>query len=140
MMEKMEIFFGTIGPLLNDTSLSLEQKFSGIVERYIRLLTDNPDVPIFILSEIRSNPDRFVNKLPVSRLFESHFVKQLSERRPDLHPVHTFLNILGLTIFPFVMKPVLVMAGVVNGNTFVDRMEERKKLIPKWISMILDKE
>jgi hypothetical protein len=38
------------------------------------------------------------------------------------------------------MKPVLVMAGVVNGNTFVDRMEERKKLIPKWISMILDKE
>jgi AcrR family transcriptional regulator len=137
MMEKMEKFFGTIAPLLNDTDLGLEQKITAIVEKYIQLLTENPDIPLFILSEIRTSPDQFVNKLPVGRLFESHFFKQLQERRPDLNPIHTFLNVMGLSVFPFVMKPVLQMAGVLNDKAFQTRMDERKTLIPKWINAIL---
>lgn len=137
MMEKMEKFFGTIAPLLNDTDLGLEQKITAIVEKYIQLLTENPDIPLFILSEIRTSPDQFVNKLPVGRLFESNFFKQLQERRPDLNPIHTFLNLMGLSVFPFVMKPVLQMAGVLNEKAFQARMDERKTLIPKWINAIL---
>jgi AcrR family transcriptional regulator len=137
MMEKMEKFFGTIAPLLNDTDLALEQKITAIAEKYIQLLTENPDIPVFILSEIRTSPEQFANKLPINRLFESHFFKQLQERRPDLSPIHTFLNLMGLSVFPFVMKPVLQMAGVLNEKTFQARMDERKTLIPKWINTIL---
>src|SRR4249920_1132140 len=45
MMEKMESFFGTIIPILNDTSLSLEQKIVAVSEKYTVVLLENPDLP-----------------------------------------------------------------------------------------------
>jgi AcrR family transcriptional regulator len=137
MMEKMTSFFGAITPILNDTSLSLEEKFVAISEKYTNVLLQNPDLPLFILGEIRMNPDQFVNKLPIGKALESHFIKQLHERRPDLHPVHFLINLLGLTVFPFVVKPVLITAGALNEKAFNAKIQERIALIPKWMNAIL---
>lgn len=136
MTEKIANFFGAIGPVLEDSSLELEKKVTAISERYIDLLLENQDLPIFILSEIRTNPAQFVNKLP-SRLFESNFVKQLKERRPDLHPAQFLMNVLALTVFPFVMKPILEQGGVLTEKSFVREMGLRKALIPKWFKAML---
>jgi hypothetical protein len=68
---------------------------------------------------------------------ESNFIKQLHERRPDINPLHFLMNVLGLTVFPFVMKPVFQASGVLNEKIFAARMEERKALIPKWINAML---
>jgi AcrR family transcriptional regulator len=139
MMEKLASFFGTIAPILGDTALTLDQKISMVAEKYTHVLTDNPDLPLFILSEMRMNPEQFVSKLPFNKLFESHFIKQLQERRPDLHPVHFLLNILGLTVFPFIVKPVLVASGALTEKSFNARAEERISLIPSWMSAMLKK-
>jgi len=139
MMEKMASFFGTISPILGDTGLTLEEKIAMVAEKYTRVLTENPDLPLFILSEIRMNPDQFVNRLPFNKIFESHFVKQLQERRPDLHPVHFLMNMLGLTVFPFIVKPVLITSGSLNEKAFNARAEERISLIPGWMSAMLKK-
>ncbi len=137
MMEKMTSFFGAITPILNDTSLSLEEKFGAISEKYATVLLQNPDLPLFILGEIRMNPDQFVNKLPIGKALESSFIKQLHERRPDLHPLHFLMNLLGLTVFPFIVKPVLVTAGALNEKAFNAKIQERIALIPKWMNAIL---
>ncbi len=137
MMEKLEKFFGAIAPMLNDADASLDQKIVGISGNYIGLLTENPELPLFILSEIRNSPEQFVHKLPVARLIESHFIKQLHEKRPDLHPLHFLMNLLGLSVFPFIMKPVFHASGILNEKAFAARMEERKALIPKWINAML---
>lgn len=137
MVEKMAAFFGTIHPILNDTGISLEAKIASIAEKYIDLLSQNPDIPLFILSEIRMNPDQFINKLPVAKVLDSHFIKQVQEKRPDLHPSHFLINLLGLTVFPFIMKPVFQMTGMLNEKAFHDRLEERKILIPKWLNAML---
>ena len=139
MMEKIASFFGTIAPILGDTSLTLEQKISLVAEKYTRVLTDNPDLPLFILSEMRMNPDQFVGRLPFNKLLESHFIKQLQERRPDLHPLHFLMNILGLTVFPFIVKPVLIASGALNEKSFNARAEERISLIPNWMNAMLKK-
>lgn len=137
MMEKMTSFFGAITPILDDSGLSLEQKLVAVSESYTSVLLQNPDLPLFILGEIRMNPNQFVNKLPIGKALESHFIKQLQERRPDLHPVHFLINMLGLTVFPFVIKPVLITAGALNEKAFNARIEERIALIPKWMNAIL---
>jgi AcrR family transcriptional regulator len=137
MLEKLSKFFGTIAPVLNDTSLGLEQKITTISSNYIDLLSENPELPLFILSEIRHSPEQFVHKLPVAKLFESHFIKQLMEKRPDLNPVHFFMNLLGITVFPFIMKPVFQASGILNEKVFLAKMEERKALIPKWMNAML---
>lgn len=137
MLEKLSKFFGAIAPVLNDANASLDEKVASLSNNYIDLLMANPELPLFILSEVRNNPERFVNKLPIAKVADSHFIKQIHERRPDLHPLHFLMNVLGLSVFPFIMKPVFVASGILNEKAFALRMDERKKFIPKWINAML---
>jgi AcrR family transcriptional regulator len=137
MLEKLSKFFGAVAPILNDSNASLDQKIVAFSNNYIDLLSANPELPLFILSEVRANPERFVSKLPLTKIADSHFIQQLQERRPDIHPLHFLMNVLALSVFPFVMKPVFHASGILNERTFAARMEERKALIPKWIAGML---
>ncbi|MEO5977122.1 MAG: TetR family transcriptional regulator, partial [Chryseolinea sp.] len=137
MMEKMGRFFGALVPIFDNDDLSLEDKIAAISGTYIDLLTANPDLPIFILSELRFNTGQFVTRLPIQRLTESSLMKQLKKKRPDLHPTQFLMNVLGLTVFPFLMKPVLEQSGMLNEKTFHSQMAQRRKMIPKWIKAML---
>jgi AcrR family transcriptional regulator len=137
MMEKMGKFFGVVAIVVNDTTLTLEEKVTRIVENYIELLSTHPDLPIFVLSEIRANPAQFVNQFPLGRIFESDFMKQIRKKRPDLHPTQLLMNLLGLVVFPFVMKPVLHLSGILSEKAFDAQMAIRREMIPKWINAFL---
>ncbi|HMG91286.1 MAG TPA: TetR/AcrR family transcriptional regulator [Chryseolinea sp.] len=137
MMEKLTSFFGTIVPVLNNADLSLDQKIVAVSERYSTMLIEHPDLPLFILGEVRTNPETFANKLPIGKALESHFIKQLQERRPDLHPFHFLMNLLGLAVFPFILKPLLMTTGALNEKAFNAKIGERITLIPKWMSAML---
>lgn len=139
MMEKFQAFFGVIFPILNDANSTLEQKVELIADRYITLLTETPDLPIFILSEIRTNADRMIENVRLDKILgESQFVKQLHARRPDMHPVQLIMSILGLVVFPFIMRPLLVQSKNADDKMFNAMMNERKAWIPKWFNSILN--
>ena len=137
MLEKLENFFGAIAPILNNNTTSLDQKVTLFSNNYIDLIIANPELPLFILSEVRYNPERFVHKLPITKVADSHFVRQLQERRSDINPLHFLMNLLGMSVFPFIMKPIFHASGILNEKVFLTRMEERKVLIPKWINAML---
>ena len=139
MVEKMQKLFGVIAVILNDTENTLETKVELMVTNYIDMLLEHPDLPIFVLSEIRNNPGRFPGNLPLGDLMRnSRFVAQLREKRPDLHPIQLIFSILGMTVFPFIGGPVFEAAGLVDKPTFARMMEERKKLIPVWVKAMLE--
>jgi AcrR family transcriptional regulator len=138
MLEKVQEFFGTLSPIVNDTTTKLEVKVELIVCCYIDMMTKTPDLPIFILSEIRKKPAFFGTKIPVKLLFQqSSFIKQLREKREDLNPIHFLMSLLGMTVFPFVAQPLLTATGLTNEKEFSKLMAERKKLVPLWIKAIL---
>jgi AcrR family transcriptional regulator len=138
MTEKIQQLFATLAPYVNDEKTSLDQKIERISEVYIDMLIKNPDLPLFVLSEIRTNPKRFGKNLQVDTyLLKSHFMKQLAEKKKDINPIHFFLNFLGMLVFPFIAYPVLTNAGAVNEKAFVQMIQERKILIPKWMKMVL---
>jgi len=64
-------------------------------------------------------------------------VQQLKEKQPGIHPQHFIVSILGMTIFPFVAKPVLQSVGGLTQQLFNDMMLERKTLVPKWAKAML---
>lgn len=138
MLEKVQKLLGVIIPTVNDTSTTLDKKIEIIAHNYIDMLTDNPDLPLFVLSEIRNNPEQFGNRMQASKILrESHFVKQLHEQRPDIHPLHFLMSILGMILFPFIGKPVLMSVGTMGQKEYDAMMHERKQLIPKWTSALL---
>jgi len=139
MMEKFQKLFGVLVPILNNESTSLEKKMEMMAENYIDLLSVTPDLPLFVLSEIRNNPGRFGEKMQASKLLrESHFVKQLMEARKDIHPIHFLMSLLGMLLFPFIARPVFGSVGLLAEKEFQAMMTERKKLIPKWMGLMLN--
>ena len=138
MMERIQQLFGTLAPILNEANTGLEDKIDKIINHYIDMLLENPDLPIFVLSEIREHPDRIQRKIPIANFLEqSVFFLQMRERNPAINPLHFMLNILGMTVFPFVAKPILNTLPSVQKNGFNAMMEERRKLIPMWIRAML---
>ncbi|HEY9008019.1 MAG TPA: TetR family transcriptional regulator [Ohtaekwangia sp.] len=138
MMEKVEKLFGIIAPVINDESTTLEQKIEQVAINYMDMLSINPDLPLFVMSEIRNNPDRFVSKIQAGKLIqESYLVKQLKEKRPDVNPLHFIVSLLGMILFPFIARPVLQAAANISSKGFQAMMEERKAYIPRWVKAIL---
>jgi len=138
MMEKMQKLLGGVDSIINDHATTLEKKIELITINYIDMLMQNPDLPIFVLSEIRNNSDHLVKTFQFGNFLQhSVFFKQLQVNRPDVNPIHFVVNLLGATIFPFVGKPILLAVGNLSQPDFDTLMEERKKLIPQWIRAML---
>ncbi|SDC39975.1 TetR/AcrR family transcriptional regulator [Niabella drilacis] len=138
MQEKLSSFFGLLLPVLRDPQSSLDDKIHTIADRYISMLADNPDLPLFVLNAMRNAPKKFAALLKgVDHVLDSAFAKQLKERNPDVAPEHLFINILSLCVFPFAMRPGLEVISPEIGTQFHVLMEERKKLVPKWMRAML---
>lgn len=139
MAEKVAKLFGVIAPIVNNNDTSIEEKVTLIVDAYITMLGQNPGLPLFVLSEIRNNPEHFGNRIQAGKLLtESVFVKQLIERKPDINPLHFIINILSMSIFPFIAKPVFESAGVMTANQMNDFAEERRTLIVQWFKAMIN--
>jgi len=139
ILEKMQILLGKLGPTLMDERTSLEQKVEQIAEQYIDTLIANPDIPLFVLGEIRNHPDKFANMIRTkTKIVDSAMFKQIAERRPDIDPLHFIFNMLGLIIFPFIGKPLLQLVAGITKDHAITLMNERKQLIKKWFSAMID--
>ncbi|MBC7828633.1 MAG: TetR/AcrR family transcriptional regulator [Chitinophagaceae bacterium] len=133
MMEKVQKLFGILAPLVNDPNTSLEEKVDRLTNNYFVMLTQNPDLPLFVLSEIRSHGSPFGEKVQVGKLLrESHLMKQVTERRPDLDPLQVAMTLLGMIVFPFIAKPILFNQELEQQEAFAMLIEDRKRLIPLW--------
>jgi AcrR family transcriptional regulator len=139
MMEKVQKLFGVLGPALNDPETTLEQKLEQVAGHYIDMLNENPDLPIFVLSEIRNSPERFSALVQPHRIInESEFSRQLQEKRQDIHPAQFILTFMGMMLFPFIARPVINATESLSQDAFRLLMEQRKQLIPIWMKTILN--
>lgn len=138
MLEKVHQFFGALLPIINDSSTKLDTKIELIVSNYIEMLFQNPDLPLFVLGEMKGHSEKLKKILPVQKITENiSFIKQLKEKRPDINPIHFLMNILGMTVFPFVAKPAFELIAATNKNELEAILMERQKLIPIWIKAML---
>lgn len=139
MTENMQHFMEGVMLIADDRKTSVEEKMNLLVNNYIDMLIRNPHIPLFILNEIRNNPSRLFK---ANKLRNLYLVKQLrdtlkSGQGKQASPLHLLMNILGLTIFPFVARPIIQQAGSVTQEEFIKMMDERRELIPKWINAML---
>lgn len=138
MQEKIMRFMGKLLPIFNDSSTTLEEKIELLADNYINNLSDSPDLPIFVLNEIHKKNFQFIPNLDFGKvIIESSFFQQLKERRSDINPIQFLMSLLGMTIFPFMAKPMLEYNNLLKEDTFFLMMQERKKLIPIWMDAIL---
>ncbi|MXO06771.1 TetR/AcrR family transcriptional regulator [Flavobacterium sp. HBTb2-11-1] len=142
MTETFTGFIGSMKVIFNDEKTSLEQKVMTIAERYIDFISVEPEIPTFILTEIRNNPEGLLKRLPIKEIVnDSVFIKQFQEavqnkEITEPNPLHFLMNLLGLVVFPFIAKPIIMGSKNLETEQFHALMQERKKKIPIWITMM----
>ncbi len=143
MMETLSTFFGSLLQIFMDRESALQTKFEQCASQYIDLIKQQPDIPMFILSELRAQPEAFVQSIAGNArlkdlvIYEQIVAEMDEHQQKAFDPVHIMINVMSLTLFPFVARPMLQTIGAVNPSEFDDLMEKRKQLIPQWIMEML---
>ena len=139
MKIKVVLLFGKIFPILSNEKTSLEEKIDLASEKYFKILSKNPNLPLFVISEIQKKNSNITKIIPVNKIFEnSVIIKQIKEKRPEINPLHYLVNFLAMTIFPFVAKPVFNAFELTNEDEYHQFISERRKLVPIWMKQLLE--
>lgn len=145
MFETTFHFMSQMALIFNDTESSLEQKVERMCVRYLDLLLQEPDMPLFIMSELRQNAVGFLEKLPVAILVaNSVLVKQYQAAHAqgkvrEANVLHFLVNLMGLVVFPFVASPMVKAIGGLHDKEFESFAKERRDMIPMWMGMMFYK-
>ncbi|MEP2024845.1 MAG: TetR family transcriptional regulator [Reichenbachiella sp.] len=142
MLETFQHFMKGVLSTLNDPNTSLTEKLEQFVDSYIDMLMSQPNLPYFIIGELKNKPGHLLEIIQQKEtILQSVFFQQLRAKMPDTSPqasMQILVNLTSLTIFPFLAKPMIKGISHMSDPEFKKMMLERKKLIPKWIKMILD--
>jgi len=144
MVEHLQLFFQSVVGILNDPSTSLQEKLESLISHYIDMLIQNPGLPLFVLNEVNIDPSRLISKIGADQLErkELYVVSQWKEMaartQMPINPIHILMNVVSLTIFPFIGSPIIRNRTGISVDGFNKLMEERKKLIPVWINAIMN--
>ena len=138
----MEIFTGLMSQLKEglNSELGLIEKIEFFVDKYIGLLEANPYLPLFVINEISKDPDRFIDKLkhlgafPEAASMVGLMLKAMEEGTiKEYHPFHLFMNIMSLSVFPFIARPMLVTITGIDEEEWKELMKDRKEEVKRFI-------
>lgn len=118
--------------------LPLDEKIKLFVSKYIDTISANPFLPLFIINEINQNPDRLGTIVDLMGGIKDEISKDVKVKVKagefrDIDPVQLYVNILAMSLFPFLAKPIIQGAFSITEEMFQEFLEERKKLIPDII-------
>jgi len=139
------IFHNTIrqiGPALItlfNEEIPLEVKVWKFVDSYIELIKKFPKMPLFIMNEIGTNPDRILKHMDFGAFLDyQKLEKQLREDHEkgliiQVDVKHFIINILGMTVFPFAAKIIIQKNLGIDEEDWHQFIDQRKKVIPETI-------
>lgn len=137
MLENYSRFLRGMSSILNDEKTTLDEKVENLVAAEIDMLTQQPDLPIFMFNQISTNTNEFIKHFQIDKLFKNSVImKQIIQnfdmKKNASFPLHLFINLAVLTVAPFVVAPALHKLTGLNQMQFNKLMAERKKMIPIW--------
>jgi TetR/AcrR family transcriptional regulator len=144
------VFDSISGQILPDLTAIIEQDLpivvilDRIIHRYIDFISENPKVPLFLISELTRNPERIENLLNRTQNFSKmqdfglklKFEMQAGAIKQS-HPLHLILNVLSMCIFPFLAQPMLQQVMKISDEEYDLILSQRKEQVSLFIHAAL---
>lgn len=144
MFEGLQQFMQSMSGVLDHQETSFEEKLDQIVDRYLSLFLKEPDLPLFMLSELRQGlSSEIIKRINFKGIvMNSAFARQYQEKQAngeigDLPFLQFVVNLLGFCAFPFVASPIVRTIGQMDESQYKSFMEDRRRLIPMWLKDML---
>lgn len=116
-----------------ESDAPLLEKLDDFVGRYLDFLAQHPYLPAFVIQEVNRHPEAFIQKLhqtglmpnPMKLFMQIQMEIQKGNIRP-VHPIHLFVNIMSMCVFPFLARPMMQGLLQVNDDDYIEFMRTRK--------------
>jgi TetR/AcrR family transcriptional regulator len=126
-------------------NLPFWDKIEKFVDTYISTLSEDPALPLFIMTELSQKKPSFIEELKKNNTLFPAIQKLISEMKLEMEagrittipPFHLFLNIISLSVFPFIIKPLFTNLFEVPDTVFEVLMNERKSIIINFLKNAL---
>lgn len=125
---------------------SLEEKVERFVHLYIDAVRQSPFLPGYIVSELHQQPERLTGLIDAAGTGPKLVVQgvllrldaQLREAEAagtmrSMSPEQLFMNMLGLSVMPFLARPLLSSLFGMDDATFGRFLDERRAELPGFI-------
>jgi TetR/AcrR family transcriptional regulator len=127
--------------------MTLENLITAFVQGYIDAVRQAPFIPGYIISEATQHPERLetlmraaigtvpreitARTIPVVERMIAERVAQGTMRPMNLQQL--MINVMALTVFPFVARPMLSAAFALDDDGFQRFLDERREELPRFI-------
>ncbi len=167
--EDIQLFLVPLVGILRDPSLSLEVRIRTFVGSYIKTLTENPGLPLFIMQELSSNPGRLISLLEQNvpgigdrydeasaerpdgehgvreTMFLGVFIRQIrhgmeSGELNKVDPEQYILSMISMCVFPFVGRPMIRLLLGKDEQEYRDFLMDRESEIIEYLLRVLFKD
>lgn len=128
--------------IIEDESLSFEEKLVIRIKSHFDALAQNPLLPMFVLNEIRSNSstiniirETFKREAPklISRFEKELEIEIKAKRIRDISALDLLINIISLNIFVFLARPIMEYVFCIDETIENAMLENRKQEIVNTI-------
>ncbi len=122
-----------------EKDVDLYTKIRLIIDNYIFILSKNRFIPNFIFQEINRDPEyfnkiyQFKNNIQSIKKFEEEIKAEVKKGNIiDIPPKQLIINIISMSIFPFMAKPMAKTIFDISDKEFNALIEERRKLVAEF--------
>ena len=137
--QKLELLTKFIMESISLENLSLEEKLQRIIDSHINFVSENPELPGFLVREIFNSPERF--EILKAR-FETFAPLLIQNLQKDLDKGHEegkyrktdarilLIDIISLNIFPYMAAPLInaILKGYMNDKEIFKELRKKENL------------
>jgi hypothetical protein len=117
------------------------KKIERFFEIHQDLLWKNQNFPIFFLNEVNQNPDlikKVFAEIELSNQWQGIIAQVEEEKlrgiiRPDVNPIHLIVNIISLSMFPYLGKPILCQVTNQSFGDYNEFLIQHRKNVAQFV-------
>ncbi|MFH1160806.1 MAG: TetR/AcrR family transcriptional regulator [bacterium] len=116
----------------------IAEKIQEFLATYLTTILENSYIPWFILNGMYERPEqlkKIFEKMEVNppKLLEQLKLQIREEYGAEINPMHLWLNVLSLSIFPVIAKPLIREIFQLSETSYNRILEERKVFVPQFV-------
>lgn len=135
---EMQAFFPRIAAIMGDEAMPIADKVQAFVREQLDFHTARPYLAPYLAAELHADPTRLSTVMrrqgtPPLDVLDRQL--QAAARRGDIRAIaarHFVLNLMGMVVLPFVLRPVVQTMLGVPRDGFAEFIEERRQQIPEF--------
>jgi AcrR family transcriptional regulator len=139
----LEEVFQVLATYLNSDQPLIE-KTPSLVASYLEYASKNVNLFVFVISEVWQNQDftqKFVQvaleKVDFSNFFASYKREVEAGILRDINPIHYLVNLISLSIFPFLISPIMKNMLATLGISSASILKERQEIISQSLLTLI---